>query len=170
MNRFILLPLLVVLLQGCSYAVSRDLVKKADRTIPFEALIADPDAYARKIVILGGVIVLTRNLKKGTLIEVIQKELDYWGEPKRTEKTGGRFLVFHQGTLDPLVFTPGRELTVAGEVAGAKLDNLVQNPAGYPIIVVKELKLFEKKGARTWQQPQWWDPLYDPKESGTRGY
>jgi starvation-inducible outer membrane lipoprotein len=36
-----------------------------------------------KIVILGGTIARLENLKNGTLIEVIEKKLDFWGKPRR---------------------------------------------------------------------------------------
>ena len=67
------------------------MVDKADKTIPFEKLQADPDSFKGKLVILGGTIEKANKMKQGTLIEVVQKPLDYWGKPKRTKRTAAGF-------------------------------------------------------------------------------
>jgi outer membrane lipoprotein len=108
------------------------------------------------------VIVKTQNVKKGTLIEVLQKELDYWGRPRRTERTGGRFIVVHARYLDAMIFAPGRELTIAGEVAYEDQRILGENANDYPVIKSRELKLWPQQSRSSWEKPEWIDPLYDP--------
>lgn len=150
----------VLLLQGCSYALSPDVARTADRTITFEKLQADPTSSKGKMVIFGGLIAQTKNVKTGTLIEVVQKELDYWGRPRQTVRTGGRFIVFQPRQLDILVFSPGREITVAGEVTGTEETSLGGSGAAYVLLNAREIKLWppEKPG---WEKPQFLDPLYD---------
>jgi outer membrane lipoprotein len=158
------------LIQGCSYAISSDVVRTADRTVTFEKLQSDPQHVKGKIVILGGVIAQTRNSRTGTLIEVVQKELDYWGRPLRTARTGGRFLVMHPRSLDAFVYAPVRELTVAGEVSGAEERSLGEAAVLYPLLSAREIKLWPvEKAAR--DQPPFLDPLYDPAApQGKFGY
>jgi outer membrane lipoprotein len=112
-------------------------------------------------VILGGLIAQVRTVKNGTLIEIVQKELDYWGKPRHTDRTGGRFIVHQPRSLDILVFSPGREITVAGEVTGADERSMGDSAILYPLINGKEIKLWprEKPG---WDKPQFLDPLYEP--------
>lgn len=150
-----------LLLQGCPYAVSSDVSRKADRTITFDQLQADPPSFKGKTVVLGGVIAQTRNLKNETLIEIVQRELDYWGKPRRTDRSGGRFIVRQPRSLDVLVYAPGRDITVAGEVAGTDERSLGDPAYTYPLINALEMKLWprDKPG---WDRPQWLDPLYDP--------
>lgn len=156
---------------GCSYAISPDMTKRADRTISFEKLYADPQTYAGRIVILGGVIGRIENLKKGTLIEIVQKELDYWGKPQRTDKTGGRFLVLHPGYLDVMIYAPGREITVAGEVSGTEQKALGEVIADYPLILFREMKLWPRQAGSSWDKPEWLDPLRDPRAPDSKfGY
>lgn len=166
----ILIGGMALLLQGCSYAISPDVSRTADRTLTFEQIQADPSSFQGKTVILGGLIVQVRTVKSGTLIEIVQKELDYWGKPRHTDRTGGRFIVHQSRTLDVLVFAPGREITVAGEVAGT--EEKFQDEAAflYPRINAKEIKLWprEKPG---WDKPPFLDPLYDPNApQGKFGY
>lgn len=161
---------LSIFLQGCSYAISPDIVRSADRTVTFEKLQADPHQYKGKIVILGGVIVQVRNSKAGTLLEADQKELDYWGKPLRTDRIGGRFLVMHPRTLDALIYAPGRLLTVAGEVAGIEERSLGDAAALYPLINAREMKLWPRERTAR-DQPPFLDPLYDPATpQGKYGY
>ncbi len=151
---------IALLLQGCTYAVSKGLVKESDKTITFEMLQTDPDKYKGKILILGGTIAKTTAIKQGALIEVEQKKLDYWGKPERMKRTGGRFLVVYQAFLDPLVYYPGRDITVAGEVQGTSSPMLGGREYDYPIVLSKELKLWPRV-RESMEKPQWIDPLYD---------
>jgi len=159
-----------LLLQGCSYAISPDVAHVADRTITFEKLATDPLTFKNKTVIFGGLIVKTRKAKTGTLIEVMEKELDYWGRPRRTDRTGGRFMVLQQRELDAHVFAPGREITVAGVVTGTEETSL-DGSAGVAVLInALEIKLWprEKPG---WDKPTFLDPLYDPSTpQGKYGY
>jgi len=160
----------VLLLQGCSYAISPEATRAADRTITFEKLQADPPSHKGKTVILGGLIAQIRNVKTGTLIEVVQKELDYWGRPRRTDRTGGHFIVFQPRQVDALVFAPEREITIAGEVTGAEETTLGGAAGAYVRINAREVKLWprEKPG---FEKPQYIDPLHDPTTpQGKFGY
>jgi outer membrane lipoprotein len=154
-----------LLIQGCTYAISPEMADQADRTLTFQQLQADPDTFKGKIIILGGIIAQTSNTKQGTIIEVVEKPLDYWGKPKRTDKTGGRFLVVHVGDLDPIVYAPGRVITVAAEIEGTRSKALGEVEYNYPVVVSKELKLWEREH-QSWDRPQWIDPLYDPYSPG----
>jgi outer membrane lipoprotein len=163
MNVITVLLGIVVFFQGCTYAISPAVADKADRTITFEMLRADPNLYAGKVVILGGVIAQITAVKQGTLITVVQKPLDYWGKPVRTNKTGGYFLVFSPRYLDSLTHASGRELTVAAEVGGTRLNVLGDTEYDYPVLSSKELKLWPSEQSRPGAQTQWGDPLYDPQ-------
>ncbi len=156
-----LIRLCFLFLQGCTYAISPSVADQADRSIAFASLMHEAARYTGKTVIVGGVIAATQHTPQGTLIEVVQKELDYWGKPRRTDKSGGRFLLRHPGLLDSLVYAPGRELTAGAEVLGSYAQSLGPESARYPLLRSRELKLWEAE-RQSWSKPQWMDPLYDP--------
>ena len=166
MKRTVLTFTLSLLLQGCTYAISPDMVAETDKTITFEMLQTDPDSFKGKIIILGGTIDQITNTKQGTLIEVIQKPLDYWGKPKRTKKFGGRFLVLSPRYLNPMTYTPGNEVTVAAEIEGTRSKALGEMDYSYPLVIAKELKLWQHE-RQTWDKPQWIDPLNNPLKPPT---
>jgi outer membrane lipoprotein len=165
MKRPVVLFALMLLFHGCAYAVSRDLAARADKTITFEMLQAEPDAFTGKLLILGGTLSHITSTKEGVLLEVVQKPLDYWGRPKRTDRTGGRFLVRSAKRLDAMIFAPGRDITVAAEVEGTRGKALGDLEYSYPVVVLRELKLWEREYP-SWNRPQWIDPLYDPAGPG----
>ncbi len=167
MKNMLMLGVLALLLQACTYAISRDMSDKADKTITFEMLLADPDTFKGKILILGGSISQITHKKQGTILEVDQKPLDYWGKPKRTKKTGGKFLVLYPGFLNTFVYAPGREITMAAEIEGTRSKALGDVEYSYPVVTAKEIKLWEREPPAA-ARPTWTDPLYDPSNPGQR--
>jgi starvation-inducible outer membrane lipoprotein len=155
---------ITLFLQGCTYAISPDMANRADKTIPFEKLQADPVSIKGKLVIFGGTIAQITSLKQGTLIEVSQKPLDYWGQPERTKRTGGRFLVFHMGYLNTMAYAPGNDITIAGEVLGTGSPMIGDTQYDSPVILAKEIKLWGR-APQARDKPRWMDPLYDPADS-----
>jgi len=161
MKMLVILFAAALLLQGCSYAISPNMADKADKTLSFEKLQADPEAFTGRLLILGGTIAEITAINQGMLIEVDQKQLDYWGKPVRTSRTGGRFIVFHPGYLNTMIYGQGVDITIAGEVLGLTSPMIGDRPSLYPIILVKELKRWERE-RKSRDSPQWIDPLYDP--------
>ena len=167
MKKTVFLMSIALFFQGCSYAISPDLSNRADKTIPFESLERDPEPYKGKLIILGGIITQTTPVKHGTLIEVLQKPLDYWGKPRRTDTSGGKFLVYYSAYLDPLVYAPERELTVAAEVEGFHSKALGDTEYSSPVVLSKELKLWPQERQSTYSRPDYMDPLrYNPNDPG----
>ncbi len=153
----------MMLLQGCTYSISKDLVNKTDKAVTFEMLQADPDLYKGRIIILGGSIAAVRSMREGSLIYIYESPLDYWGKPIRKNGVRGLFLVYTGMFIDPNIYTPGNQITVAGEIEGTTL----QLPGyteltrySYPVLISKELKLWSGKPSP--MEPQWWDPLWNP--------
>ncbi len=160
MKTLLFLAGFTLLINGCSYAVSRDLVAQSDKSLTLQQIQAEPERFAGKTVILGGEIIELRAVKQGTLIEVLEKPLDIWGKPKRTFRSGGRFLLLHSRALDPVVYAPGREITAAAQVKGTVEKGLAGEGVDHPLLVIRELKLWERERAA--DRPAWWDPLHDP--------
>ena len=119
-NRFdgsvLALSFLVFLLNACTPVISPQLMDQVDRDIGYSSLASRPDEFKGKIVLLGGTIVQTIPKPDQTEIEVVQKQLSSSGEPYLTDKSEGRFLVVVDRFLDPAIYRPGRDLTVAGAV------------------------------------------------------
>ena len=138
---FVLITLAAIT-AGCAPPFPRELLDKVDMQVPFAVLQKEPERYTGKLLMLGGTIVDTKNLKEGTRIEVLQKPLDGEGRPVQTDETGGRFLVATAQFLDAAVYHRGRSLTIIGEVSGSKVQPLGELEYRYPVLTAKELHLW----------------------------
>jgi len=127
---------------GCSPPFPKELLEKVENNVPFTALQKDPDKYAGKLLMIGGIIVDTNNLKEETRIEVLQMTLDGEGRPEQTDDTGGRFLIMTQQFLDGAVYHRGRLITAVGEVAAPQVLPLGEIEYHYPVITAKALHLW----------------------------
>jgi outer membrane lipoprotein len=142
-HSLLLIFLLFILLPGCAPVISKNLRAQADLSLTFQQVFQNPEAYKGKIVIWGGEIIETINQRdKTTLIEVLERPLDWTEEPKITKRSRGRFLVLAEGYLDPYIFRRGRELTVAGEILGEKSKLLAEMEYRYPLLLSKQIYLW----------------------------
>jgi outer membrane lipoprotein len=149
------LPALVALTLaiGCSSPVSKSVRKELDPDLTFQALREQPDAYEGKLVLLGGTIIETRNKQEGTLIEVLQKRLNRWGRPKDEDDTEGRFLVFADRFLDPVVYSEGRKITIAGKVVGGHVEKIGEVDYVYPLLRAREIHLWQGRSSAVFVYP-----------------
>jgi len=128
---------------GCAPPFSKETLDKVNRSVSFQELKKEPEKYKGASVMLGGMIVGSKNTKEGTLIEILQKPLDTEGRPLQTDSTEGRFLIQSVAFLDPAVYHEGRLITVVAEVIGRKelpLDDIIY---AYPLLKVQDLHLWE---------------------------
>jgi len=142
-KRLVFCALLALLVSACAPPFPQQMLDRVDRNISFKQLQKEPDAYKGAWVMLGGMIVATKNTKEGTVIELLQKPLDSSGRPLRTDVTEGRLLIVAEEFLDAAVYHAGRELSVIGEVSGQKVQPLGELEYRYPLVSAKSLHLWE---------------------------
>ena len=135
---------LLIMLNACTPVISPQLMDRVDRNLTYSLLASQPDESRGKIVLLGGTIVQTVPKPKETEIEVVQKQVSSSGEPYLTDKSEGRYLVVVDRFLDPAIYRPGRDITVAGEVQGSVLRRLGEIDYRYPVIAALELHLWKE--------------------------
>ncbi len=148
----IMLPLLL-LLGGCAHNLSKRALALADRTITFDKLKENPDAYRGKIVILGGVIKTITQTPQGTELEVEQYRLDGREMPDEASGSGGRFLAIVPEKLAKSICGTGLLVSMAGEVAGKKAMVIEGEEFSYPEVAVRELRIIRPPNQdffRTW--------------------
>lgn len=146
----VLLPaaycLLFAVLTACAPVISQGVLKTVDRTIAFEQIMKNPDAYKGKAVLVGGTILKITNLPDKTLIEVIQQPLDRRNMPESPENSKGRFIVVFKEFKDPAIYSPGRLITVAGEMIGSQARPLGETNYNYPLLSPIEYYLWKPYG------------------------
>jgi len=119
-TRAILTLLTLLLVSGCSHVISEEARQTVSRDLDYAGVRSNPQLYQGKTLLLGGSIVSLEILPEGSILEVYPWRLDRWGEPKMVDPTGRRFLVNTDLLLDPVVFTPGRLITLTGTMSGTR--------------------------------------------------
>ncbi|MBI3596793.1 MAG: Slp family lipoprotein [Nitrospirae bacterium] len=130
------------IINGCAPAISKEVRDQVDPAATFKAVFHDPDSYKGKTVLWGGKIIHTRNTKDTTWIELLQQPLARGDRPIRESASEGRFLIRHEGFLDPAVYGRGREITLVGEVRGRETRSLDEVEYSYPVVADKQLVLW----------------------------
>lgn len=140
-----LLCVAILLTAGaCTYPISKQLRQAAGKeNLNFSLVFENPAAYTGRIVLWGGKIIETTNVRDGTEMIILDVPLDFWGEPKEAQQSRGRFIARSVRFLDPAVYRPDREITLAAEVSGAEQRPLGATTYRYPVVMIKELYLWE---------------------------
>jgi outer membrane lipoprotein len=139
----LLIMIALFLTAGCVRIFPQEALDKVDRSITFSALRNNPEQFKGARVLLAGVIIASKNTKEGTFIEVLHKPAESGGRPLETDETEGRFILQSSQFLDAAVYRPGRQITVIGEVLGRKELPLDEIMYPYPLLVIKNLHLWE---------------------------
>lgn len=145
----------LLLASACAPTIAPQLRRQIDKDLSFAVLAADPEAQKGKVVLLGGTIIQTVPKPGLTEMEILQKPLDYFDEPRETDRSEGRFLVLADGFLDPAIYRKDRKITVVGEVVGSEVRRLEALDYRYPVLKAKSLKLWPKLAA---PPPPYWGP------------
>jgi outer membrane lipoprotein len=157
---------LALITSGCVHAISKDLRAQSDPSIRVNQVQANPEAYWEKMVVWGGVIVEAKNLKEGTLIEIVQKPVDWEGRPYEVDQSDGRFFALYTGYLDSAIYSQGREVTVAGVLKEVREKPLGEINYSYPVVHVSQLHLWPViEEYDTYYYNSWypyWYPYYYP--------
>lgn len=117
----------------------------------------DPAAYVGSIVIWGGTIIRTATLVNSSEITVLELPLDRWGRPEGAGLSEGRFIAKDSGFLDPAVYRPGQEVTLAGEVVAKEVRPVGQVQYIYPVVMIRELRLWRKEPTYAYPPPPYWE-------------
>ena len=152
--------LMFLVFSGCAHPVSEGFRNTVDPNLTFAQLFESPDAHRGKPVVLGGVIVETRNLPDKTEIEVVQKDLDFTGYPELGDDSGGRFIIEKPGYLEPEIFSKGRRIVGAGKVTGSRQGKVGGRDYRFPVVDASELHLLEDLNRLPYFYPPYWYPWH----------
>lgn len=129
---------------GCAPAISKNIRAEA-LDVSFARLAKDPDAYKGRTVIYSGTILNAVNTSAGTELTIIQHPSMPGYRPETRDRSDGRFLALDSRFLDPALYSPGREITVAGVVDGKQTLPVGETKFDYPVLRVRELHLWKSR-------------------------
>ena len=148
--------------EGSAALLSRQLRDEAGIPVLFEDLVAFPQEYRGRVVILGGYILEARNEPGGSALTIVQTPLDWRDKPKSRDLSQGRFIVTTDRFLDPEVYGTGRRITVGGPVTGVRVQAVGGGTYRFPTIEAQELYLWPEQAYLLAPCYPFYDPWYDP--------
>ena len=154
--------LLTVLLGACASQVPQH-IREAPADNPSLQQVREHAAdYLGRQVRWGGMIIETGNREATTLLTILGRPLYKGGEPKFTDDSAGRFIAIVPEFLDPQVYAPDRQVTVAGPLLRTETGKVGEYPYTYPVIQADAWYLWPKKNKwpRGYPAPWWQDPWY----------
>ncbi len=135
------------LLASCASTPDFD-TSQVDLSLTPQSVIAEPELNRGKIVVWGGTILNTQNLKDATRIEILAYPLNSSHRPILENKPLGRFIIQHQGYLEPTTYAQGQVLSVLGKVSGSQTGYVGESTYTYAIINSKQLHLWSQESGR----------------------
>src|SRR4051812_21365403 len=108
----------------------------------------------------GGTIAKVENRETETWIEIVERPLDSDGRPQPVDQSGGRFLARITGFLDPVVYAPGRAITVTGTLPEIITRPIGDYPYAFPVVKAASFYLWPLLPPRSSYQDPWYDPWY----------
>jgi len=134
----------LTMLCGCAHVFTEKSEQLVDKSVVFNQLKHDPGQFTDRYVKLGGIIIETRNTKKGTQIEILQFPLDSNDMPMEEKESGGRFLAVSDKYLDKVIYKSGGGVALIGKVTGSKKMLLDEIDYSYPVVSIKEIHMHRK--------------------------
>jgi len=135
----------VALLSACATTPPFDLKNVNTALTPNEA-IAQLDTLRGSRVLWGGVIVNSKNLEKGTQLEILAYPLNDHYRPRLDREPLGRFIIEHGGYLETVDYAPGRELSLTATLTGTKEGKIDEASYIYPAVASEQIHLWPKGG------------------------
>ena len=160
-------PALSALLIASGCATGDNLEPSGPR-VTYAQLKATPETYKGQTITLGGKVLSAKRLKEETRIEILQLPLVSSLKPNVDLSTSqGRFLATKKEFLDPATTPSGTFLTVTGEVTGSAILPLDEMDYTYPIVEIKNLRVWPKEEEPPHIRPYigpsyYWGPYWSP--------
>jgi outer membrane lipoprotein len=116
--------LAVLYMAGCTTVPDSLQVAEEVQLVDYPEVVSSPQQSIDKLARWGGVIAEIENQSDVTMLELVFYPLRSYGKPLVSDESIGRFRVYVDGFLDPMVFAKGRLATFTGQVLGVE-DGLV---------------------------------------------
>jgi outer membrane lipoprotein len=140
---FWLLSVAIVLLSGCIHPISKEVREQSSSKTCLCEISEDPDAYIGERVLLGGTVVALEHNETDSTLELLEWQLNRWGEPVAMKDKELRFLVNTQSLPDKDLYEPGVLVTLAGTVTGSESRRLGSHYYRYPVLDLTEIHRWE---------------------------
>ena len=140
-----------MLLSACATSPLFELNNVNTAITPNDA-VAKLDILRGSRVLWGGVIISSKNLEKGTQLEILAYPLSNQHRPRLEREPLGRFIIEQGSYLETIDYAAGRELSLIGTITGTKEVKIDAASTLFPAIASEQIHLWPKNSGNT--EPQ----------------
>lgn len=164
MSRLIPLLAITALVSACA-TVPDPLAGEFSEVTPDQAR---QEGLSGQAVRWGGEIVEVRPLADRTCLEILSRKLGRSARPTGGDAGMGRFIACKSGFIDPAEFAQGREVTVAGRLAGLDTGSIGEFEYRFPRVEARSVYLWPERrdydDRRRYHgpYPYFYDPFFWP--------
>lgn len=138
-----------LLLGGCTAIPEPIQVANDDALVSYTQALEQSATAVGKEARWGGVIAEVSNSDAGTVIEVVNFDLQSWGRPLIGDQSSGRFRALIDGFVDPMVYKQGSAVTFTGRVQEPQFGTIGEYNYLFPVLQVSGKYLWPKQAERT---------------------
>ena len=153
----------IVLVSACSSHIPPEIKQPLDGSPGIAQVRHQMNAYLSQKVRWGGVILHTENKQNVSELTIIALPLSENGKPQSSDQSPGRFIAIIDEFVEPLVYSPEREITVTGQILKAETLKVGEFPYEYPVIQVEHYYLWPDEPERSYADYPpypWYGPYY----------
>lgn len=147
------LLLLLLIAGGCASKPASSISLAVVDDVSLAQVQSDVERYTGSTVRWGGIVTEVENKADRTWVLLVGRALVDDEKPIVDGASDGRFIASFQGFIDPLVYKPGRPLTVVGNIEGSTVRAIGEFEYRFPIVKVRDSHL--------WAEPSK-TPIYYP--------
>jgi outer membrane lipoprotein len=142
--RILSIVLVLMVCGGCATnstsSISQAIVDDVSMTQARSAI----DAFMGSSVRWGGEVTEVENKADRTWVFMVGRALRDDEKPITDSASEGRFIASFSGFVDPLVYKPGRPLTVVGIIDGSTVRAIGEYDYRFPVVAVRDSQLWEE--------------------------
>jgi len=126
--------------------LQRSVMERGERNPDLAELLANPSRHMGQLFVFGGIIASTKVTRDGSLLEAVYVPVDQYGDLAGAPTPSRRFLaLYREGVLDPVIYSPGRRVTLAGTFMETRPGKLGEMEYTFPVFQVTEVYLWPKE-------------------------
>lgn len=168
LQKLLVLVSIVTMSSACVHIPESLRVAEGANLTEFSAVKTDEKMHLGDQARWGGVIAKVENKTDHTMLEIVHFELKSSMRPTPKDDTQGRFRVYFQGLLDPVIYKEGRSVTAIGHVSASEPGKIGEHEYVYPVLKANHVHLWKEikqVDVRITHQPIWHTPSlwYHPR-------
>ncbi len=150
-----IISIIPIILTGCSSTPESLEVKEGVQLVNYKQASAQPEQQRGKLALWGGVIASINNQAESTVLQITQFRLTARGEPVVEDNSEGRFLVYVEGFLDPMIYQVGRRFSVIGQLGGIEPGDVGDYTYEFPVLHADGFHLWPEQNTTVTQVDVW---------------